>query len=452
MLFPFLLCILILYVPPSVSGPAPPWPIAVGGVCVLMGLNAIAGWLTSSLAIRLGNVAGLSGARAANGIFAFLKGCLIGFVLADVVALGWPAWLDAALADGGWLVLARDFVLLLPALAMVLTTMAFQYRFERRHRRVALRLGPYLWLRFRVELAIILAPWLALVVVSSVVALAFEGSAAAPLADGLATGAVLLALVVFSPALLRAIWATSPLPPGPLRARLEAFCAAHRFRCREILVWHTHRHLANAGVAGPTPLLRYVMLTDALLQNCTDEEVEGVFAHEVGHVRHRHLPLFLLFGAAFICFYANLVDLLAAAGIVDPLGDLLALNMSGGQAAAMLIFAAAYWGLAFGFLSRRMEQQADLFALETASAPTAFLNALEKLASMTPGGAYRRSISSWRHFSIARRVQFLEAVLADPAQAVRFRRRIGVIEAALFGALALGAARLLIARPELFGL
>jgi Zn-dependent protease with chaperone function len=309
-----------------------------------------------------------------------------------------------------------------------------------------------MWLRFRVELGIILVPWLALVVVSSVVALLFKGSELAPLADGLASGAVVIALVVLSPLLLRTVWATSPLPPGPLRERLETFCRLRGFRCQDILVWHTHRHLANAGVVGPTPFLRYVMLTDALLQNCTEEEVEAVFAHEVGHVRHRHLLLYLLFGAAFICFYANLMDLLAAAGLVEPLGDLLALNITGGQTVVMVAFAAVYWGLIFGFISRRMEQQADLFALASTGEPTAFLTALEKLAAMSPSGAERRSISSWRHFSIARRVGFLEAVLAEPSEGLRFRRKVAAIQAALAVALALGVARLLIFRPELFGL
>jgi len=452
MLFPFLLCILILYVPPSVGAAAPPWPLVAGGVTTLALLNAAAGWIGSSLAIRLCHNPGPRTARMANGVFAFLKGCLVGFVLADVLALGWPALVDELLADRGWFVLARDVVLLLPALVMALTVMGFQYRFERRQRRVSLPLVPYMWLRFRVELGIILVPWLALVVVSAVVALLFEGSELAPLADGLASGAVVIALVVFSPLLLRAVWATSPLPQSPLRERLEAFCRSQGFRCQEILVWHTHRHLANAGVVGPTPFLRYVMLTDALLQNCTEEEVEAVFAHEVGHVRHRHLLFYLLFGAGFICFYVNLVDLLAAAGMVDPLGDLLALNVTAGQTVTMLVFAAVYWGLIFGFISRRMEQEADLFALSSTGEPTAFMTALEKLVAMSPGGADRRSISSWRHFSIARRVGLLEAVVADPSEGVRFRRKIAAMRAVLVLALVMGAARLLIVRPELFGL
>jgi STE24 endopeptidase len=449
MLLPFLFCILVLYVPTPAGTVTHPWPVATAGVAALALLNAAAGWAGSGVALRLSQAAAPGRSLAAHRVFTFLKGCLVGFVLADVFVLGWPAIVDAALAEPWWAAFVHDIVLLLPALVMALTLMAFQHRVEFRQQRVSLRLAPYLWLRFRVELGIVLVPWLALVLASAAVSLAFQGSELATAADAIASGTVVALLVVCSPLILRGIWDTSPLPRGPLRDRLEAFCRAHRFRCHEILVWHTHRHLANAGVAGPTPLVRYVMLTDALLYHCTEEEIEAAFAHEVGHIRHRHLLFYVIFGLAFVCFYANLVDLVALTGWVQPLKDILAFSMTAGQAVVMILFAALYWGLLFGFVSRRMEQQADLFALRSVGDPASFIGTLEKLAAMggAPGGA-----SSWRHFSMERRIGFLQGVITEPAAAARLQRRIAAIQAGLILALALGAARLLIARPELFGL
>ena len=64
---------------------------------------------------------------------------------------------------------------------------------------------------------------------------AAEGSWAHPI--GLAAmGAIVL---VLSPAFIRLAWPTRPLPPGPLRDRLERVAARFGFRCTDILVWDT---------------------------------------------------------------------------------------------------------------------------------------------------------------------------------------------------------------------
>jgi len=449
MLLPFLMCILILYVPLPAGSVAAPWPLFVAGVALIALLNAAAGWAGSGLALRLSRGPGMRSALAADRVFSFLKGGVVGFVLADVFALKWPAVVERLLGQSAWTVLAYDVVLVLPALVMILTVMAWQHRYECGQGRVSLPLGRYVWLRFRVELGIVLAPWLLLVLAGGLVMLAFGQGRWANVADGLATGLVLVLVVVFSPLVLRAIWDTSPLADGPLRRRLEAFCRAQEFRCRDILVWHTHRHMVNAGVVGPTPLVRYVMLTDALLQHSTAGEVEAIFAHEVAHVRCRHLGFYILFGLAFISFYANLVDAMALGGWVAPLDGVLAFAMTTEHAVVMLGFAALYWVLLFGFISRRMELQADAYALFAAESPAVFLSALGKLRSLSrsPGG-----LSFWRHFSVERRVAFLEGLLDEPARVARFRRSIARLKWGFLALAAVATARILIFRPELFGL
>ena len=101
----------------------------------------------------------------------------------------------------------------------------------------------------------------------------------------------LVVLLGLFPVLLRHVWRTRPLEAGPLRTRLEAAAARHGFRIRDILVWQTNSMVVNAAVAGFLPRLRYVFLTDGLLEWLDDEEIEAVFGHELGHVRHRHVPL-----------------------------------------------------------------------------------------------------------------------------------------------------------------
>lgn len=446
MLLPFLLCVLIVYIPLPLGDTAMQWPAAAIGVALLALLNAVFAWAGSGLAVRLSDAPGTRGGLAANKIFSLLKGGVVGFVLADVFAFKWPVLVEELLGDHLWALLLGDLLLLLPAVVMILTVMACQHRFEYRRGRVSLSLRRYLWLRFRVELAIILVPWLILVLVTDLAGLLSGGS---ELADSVSSGLVLVLVVVFSPLLLRTIWTTSPLPDGPLRQRLDAFCKSNRFRCHDILLWHTHNHLANAGLVGPTPLLRYVLLTDALVQRCTEEEVEAIFSHEVGHVRHHHLAFYMLFAVAFLCFYLNLVDLVALTGWVAPVGDILAFHMTAEQGAIMLAFAAIYWGVIFGFVSRRIEQQADVFSLRSVANPHAFLSALARLAAV---GSTHRAISSWRHFSIERRIGFLRDILSNPSKADRFQLRITAIQLALVVLLAAGLARLVILRPDLWGL
>lgn len=449
MLLPFLLCVLVLYAPLPPGGEPAPWAVTVVGVLVLAALNVLAGWAGSGLAIRLASRPGRRSGMAALRVFMLLKGCAVGLVAADVFALHWPMFVQELLGASRWTLVAFDALLLLPAVAMLLTVMAFQHRVEARLTARSIPLARYLWLRFRVELAIVLVPWLLLVLATDLVDAAFLDSPHARAADMLATLGVLACLLAGSPLLLRFIWSTSRLPDGPLRGRLEAFCRAQSFRCDGILVWHTSHHLANAGVVGPTRLLRYVMITDSLLDYCTEGEVAAVFAHEVGHVRRHHLSFYMLFAGAFLCIYANLMDLGAAFGWVRPLGDIFALDMTLRQGLAMVGVAGVYWALVFGFVSRRLEQEADLFSVRSIEQPQDFLTALEKLAAL---GGTPRAAAHWRHFSIARRVAWLQRVLEDPEVGRRFVRRLRVLKIVILAAFALLLARLLIVRPELFGM
>jgi STE24 endopeptidase len=108
--------------------------------------------------------------------------------------------------------------------------------------------------------------------------------------SGVATGVFIL-----SPVMLRRIWRTTPLGPGPLREHLDSLCERIGFRCREILVWNSDGVMINAAVMGLFAPVRYVLLSDALLTTMSTTQIEGVFGHEVGHIRHRHIQYFLVF-------------------------------------------------------------------------------------------------------------------------------------------------------------
>src|SRR5439155_7285007 len=97
------------------------------------------------------------------------------------------------------------------------------------------------------------------------------------------------------PLVIRLVLGLRPLPEGPLRDRLLAASRRLNFRASDILLWNTRNGMANAMVIGLLPWLRYVVFTDRLIEEFPEEEVEAVFGHEIGHIRHQHMLYYLVF-------------------------------------------------------------------------------------------------------------------------------------------------------------
>jgi STE24 endopeptidase len=136
---------------------------------------------------------------------------------------------------------------------------------------------------------------------------------------------------------------------------------------------------ANAALAG-LGNTRRVLLGDTLLQQFTPEEIEVVFAHEVGHHVHRHLPksialsvVLTLFGFAMVDFVMNsMAGQLGYAGLDDP------------AALPLFLFVLAIFGLVLSPLknavSRFYERQCDRYALDRTRKHEAYRSAFIKLA------------------------------------------------------------------------
>ena len=117
--------------------------------------------------------------------------------------------------------------------------------------------------------------------------------------DGDEASLIMIGIMAFAlvtmPLLLRLFLGLKPLPPGPLRTPLESTAQRLGFRYSNVLVWNTRHLMANALVTGFVPWIRYVVLTDKLIDELTPEEIEAVFGHEVGHIKHHHLFFYLVF-------------------------------------------------------------------------------------------------------------------------------------------------------------
>jgi STE24 endopeptidase len=251
-----------------------------------------------------------------------------------------------------------------------------------------------------------------------------------------AAGALLLA-----PELLRRILQTEPMPAGPLRQRLQEVCRRHRIGYRDVLLWRTDHNMGNAAVMGLIPQTRYILMSDLLLETMTDEQIEAVFAHEVGHVIHRHMLWFAVFFGAMM---------FALIGVSGPIADVM--DRWTHQAvwpSALAVFVGSVGCLSvFLFLSRKFERQADVFAARTIQveevSPAAqpsyvgshgamiFSSALQQVARINciPITAW-----SWCHGSIAHRIDYLQDLSRDPGRTVAFDRFMGRVYGVLMLAL-----------------
>jgi Zn-dependent protease with chaperone function len=94
----------------------------------------------------------------------------------------------------------------------------------------------------------------------------------------------------------------------------------------------------------------------------------------------------------------------------------------------MVLGLTLYIFVVFGFLSRRCERQADLFGCKMVD-PQVFIAALEKVALLN--GIPREQpgwLSSWQHSTIAKRVDFLMKICANPALEQHFHYHLRLIK------------------------
>jgi Zn-dependent protease with chaperone function len=261
------------------------------------------------------------------------------------------------------------------------------------------------------------------------------------------SGVLLVGLFLGYPWLLRVLLDLKPLPEGPLRQRLQEAARRLAFRCSNILVWNTNGAVATAMLTGALPLLRYVILTDRLIQHMDEEEIEAVFAHEVGHVKHRHIQFYFVFLAASLVTltgaWRTLLDGLRALEVQAVLAAQFAWLDGEPNGLEWLSLFPLFAGLAlyvfvvFGFLSRRCERQADLYACRSVSF-RAFLSALEKVVWLNGISRDRPGwLASWRHGSIGQRVDFLARMQKHPPAVERFHQETGWLKRGIIGALVL---------------
>jgi Zn-dependent protease with chaperone function len=263
----------------------------------------------------------------------------------------------------------------------------------------------------------------------------------------MALGVLAGIIFLFAPILIKIIWKTQPLPQGELRTSLERSAQLAGLKYKDILLWPTYGVIVNAAVVGFFAPIRYILLSDGLIESLTDGQIQGVFGHEIGHVKLHHLFYLLFFAMGSMGLIGLGVMELQMMFHLDPNTTQLIII-----AAIMLV-----WFFAFGFVSRHFEAQADLFGAKLLSqefdrigcayencqrhrtaqetllgdrplcigGAELFSSALDRTAGLN---AIPRKANSWRHGSIYNRCTFVVRAAADFAVFQNFNFRIRCIK------------------------
>jgi Zn-dependent protease with chaperone function len=490
---PFLLMVFLVLVclPEPEAWPKPLWtdtPLAcitaTWLTVLLTGLHAF--WVARRVSSRLDKEPSNRGrllARYESGRMHQQIGLIISYILA-LVGLGW-GWCVSQLWRGETgLLPGTELLILSPFVLAQLLSWTAYYDAERATHHSALRLlsaeahtgawleleqtragtptsfgsrAAYVFFQLRQKLALVFLPVFLLLMQKELQRLFPEAWQSWQKAVNFIGIALVLIVFATMPWIVRLVLGLKPLADGPLRRRLEASARRLRFRCSNILVWNTRNGMANAMVIGILPWVRYVIFTDRLLEDFSAGEIEAVFGHEVGHIRHHHMLYYFSFLTSSVIVLGWLIN-----DVIDSYKDLMPFALSTHSsdcvsAISLVTALLAYIFVVFGFLSRRCERQADVFGCRAVSCtlsdcqghegdddpaqrgqglcPTGintFIRALEKVAAVNGISRDRPGfLQSWQHASIGRRIEFLQRMLLDPGEERRFQRRVFLFKSLL---------------------
>lgn len=190
-------------------------------------------------------------------------------------------------------------------------------------------------------------------------------------------------ILVLYPVLIAPLFNTfTPMEDHPLAARIRDLAERQGLRVKGVFRMdagkrsrHTNAYLAGLGKT------KRIVLFDTLLEAHGDEEILAVLAHEIGHLKKRHmLKQLILSGAASAGLFCLAAAAMAWPGLYESFG------FSASTPYVGLLLVGFLWA-PLGFflsplpmaLSRRFEKAADEYGARVMGGPEALIGALKRM-------------------------------------------------------------------------
>ena len=341
----------------------------------------------------------------------------LGFgLLVALLATGWTGTLHHLAERGApqsYSFAVFLYVLMLMLISKVLGTPLeyYGFRLEHRYNLSNQRLRSWLWDEFKSLL-------IGLLMAAIVVELLYTLIRQSPQYWWVIAWAVFLGLVVLlaqlAPVVLFPIfYKFEPLDNEELKRRLIVLSERAGTRVRGVYKWHLSEKSkkANAALTG-LGATRRIILADTLLDNYSDDEIEAVLAHELGHHVHRHIlkSIFVqagitLFGfwlANYVLSYAVDRNMFAAMSDFSNLPLLILVS----TVLSFLLMPA------LNAYSRFNERQADRYCFQSVASVEPFISSMNKLAEQNLAEKTPSRWVEWllhSHPAITKRVAAAEA-------------------------------------------
>jgi len=338
-------------------------------------------------------------------------------LLVVLLAAGWSGWLRDLAERGAsqnYSYAVFLYVLMLVLISKVIGTPLdyYGFRLEHRYNLSNQRFRSWLWDELKSLL-------IGLVMATIVVELLYMLMRETPQHWWIVAWIVFLGLVVLlaqlAPVVLFPIfYKFEPLENEELKRLLIVLSERAGTRVRGVYKWHLSEKSkkANAALTG-LGATRRIILADTLLDNYSDDEIEAVLAHELGHHVHRHIlkSIFVQAGITLFGFWlANEVLHYAVErrDMFQTISDFADLPL--------LILVATVLSFllmpALNAYSRFNERQADRYCFQSVASVEPFISAMNKLAEQNlaeraPAGWVEWLLHS--HPAIAKRVAAAEA-------------------------------------------
>ncbi|MFB3915784.1 MAG: M48 family metallopeptidase [Terriglobales bacterium] len=214
-----------------------------------------------------------------------------------------------------------------------------------------------------------------------------------------------------------------PLQNQALRDRLVQLSERAGTHVRGVYEWKLSEKSkkANAALAG-LGSTRRILLADTLLSNYSEDEIEAILAHELGHHVHKHMlwSMVVQAGITLVGFWASAAALRHAVEqhhmfqSISDFANLPLLAVISTVISFVLVPALNAW-------SRRNERQADRYCFEAIPNVVPFISSMNKLADQNLAERNPSRFVEWffhSHPPISKRIAAAEAYAASQKQTV----------------------------------